>query len=308
MEITKPGVYLDIPEDRYHADSLLAVPSLSCSVAHAIFARSPEHGMDKHPRLSSPETTDSDTLNFGGAVHAELLGVGKKFEIIDASDYRTAAAKEARCRARDTGLIPLLVKQYEKVVRVAEVVRRRIDSDPEMAGVLDDADEIESTVIACDDGAWLRARPDLVARSAMWDLKITGEAAVPEAWARRTANNLGYCFRAAFYQHVRELATGEGMAYRFIVAEADRPHAVSLFEATPRKLELAKVEVKHAIALWRQCLGSGVWPSYPQGINWIDASVGDEFRHEERMARADLDHRAIAVAIEMHRPFFGVQE
>ena len=111
MRIDRPGVYADITIADYVADPC-ETPSLSSGIATRLIDRSPAHAFVAHPRLTprvQPETFET-AANFGSAVHAAVFG-GPKIKWIDAPDWRTNAAKDARTAALSDGAVPLLSHQ-----------------------------------------------------------------------------------------------------------------------------------------------------------------------------------------------------
>src|SRR3990167_1259095 len=74
-------------------------PSLSASLAHVLLTRSPKHAWLAHPRLNPAWEPDESEArqDIGTIVHALLLeGDASRVVVIEAEDYRTKAAKEAR--------------------------------------------------------------------------------------------------------------------------------------------------------------------------------------------------------------------
>ena len=94
--ITAPGIYTDFPVDQYRADPC-PQPSLTQSIAKVILDHSPLHAWHAHPRLNPRFVQDEEKkFDIGNTAHALLIGRGKSIAVIDADDWRTKAAKEAR--------------------------------------------------------------------------------------------------------------------------------------------------------------------------------------------------------------------
>ena len=94
-------IHTDIAAAAYHADPA-PEPSLSSSVARILVERSPRHAWWAHPRLNPDFAPDrgSDAAAVGSAVHAVALeGEWDRIAFIEAPDWRTKAAKEARSNA-----------------------------------------------------------------------------------------------------------------------------------------------------------------------------------------------------------------
>ena len=109
--IDAPGIY-DISAADYHADCC-PEPSLSASVAQLLLKRSPRHAWYAHPGLNpnfQPE--NKKQFDLPTAVHAMLLERDQnRIFVIDARDYKTKAAREARDAHYEKNFIPL--RRYE---------------------------------------------------------------------------------------------------------------------------------------------------------------------------------------------------
>lgn len=307
--IAEPGVYGGVSEADYHADAILAEPSLSCSVAQAIVTRSPAHAAVLHPRLSRfPRQRNSDRFDKGRAVHELLLaGDARRFLVVDEEDWRSKAAKADKARAHAEGLIPLLGHQYEECRLIADVARDQIAEHPDLAGLLDRAEHRECTVVWREEhpahGFWCRCRPDIYEGGRITDLKVTGTAATPEHWGHRTAWEMLYDFRAAFYRRGWLAATGRDLDYRFVVIEDEPPYALSLFEMTPKAFQVAGEGVRLALDAWGTCLRSRVWPGYEHFPNWLEPPAWVEHRWASLAGRLELVvPRAVRLAADLQRP------
>src|SRR4030095_13276592 len=112
--ITAPGIY-DLPAADYHADPC-PEPSLSSSIVKMLCLESAAHAHYAHPRLNPAAIEENgEHFDIGTAAHALLLEGSKTIAIIDAKDYRTNAAKDARDVAYAAGLTPLLLARWTDV-------------------------------------------------------------------------------------------------------------------------------------------------------------------------------------------------
>lgn len=264
--IAKPGVY-DIPAEEYHADPV-ETPSLSASIARVLLDRSPLHAWTRHPRLNPDfEEERKDIFDLGSAAHNMVLRQNywrEEIEVVDAADWRTKAAREARDTARAAGRYPLLTDQYErldKMVRVLEqhpqASRAFTDGEPERSLVWQD----EET------GVWCRARPDWKPAdpATPWpDYKTTGDAK-PETWDRRFLLDHGGLLRAAFYQEgIRQVCGVENATLCYVVQEIDAPYPITVrvFPNGGAEHVIARAMVRKAVHTWAECLRTGAWPTY----------------------------------------------
>ena len=285
-----PGFHDDISADTYHADPCPA-PSLSASLAHILLSQSPRHAWTAHPRLNPAFERETDTrFDLGTAVHALLLEGEHVFEMVNADDWRTKAAQEARDRIRAAGKIPLLVEQAEAVGQMAKAARMQLAAfDPPVP--FTEGRPEETLIWQEDNGIWCRARLDWIARdeSRIEDYKTTSGSAQPDAWTRGPLFANGYAIQAAFYARgVTRLAGRRAPEpdFRFVVQETFPPYALSVIGLGPDVWHFATKQVQWAIKLWGECLETNVWPAYPVAVcsaqlpPWIEAAWVEREHHE----------------------------
>lgn len=288
--ITAPGVF-DLTEEAYHADPC-PVPSLSASIAAVLLDRTPWHAWTAHPRLNPDfEPNDRDTFDLGRAAHALMLAGEGSFAVVDAADWRTAAAKQARDEARAAGKTPILAHRMAEVRRMVFAGRRQIE-------FLSDADDRlafkpgtgtpERTLVWREGKTWCRARLDWhpAAGAVFHDYKTTGASAHPDAWAR-TAYGMGADVQAGLYRRAIRAALGiDDPEFRFVVQENTPPFALCVVALTPAAMDLAERKALAAIDLWSRCTAAGRWPGYPARTCYIDPPGYEETRWLEREERA----------------------
>lgn len=279
--IDASGLYPYFPEEAYHADPVIE-PSLSCSIAQLLITRSPAHAAVAHPRLSRfYEEKHSDRFDLGKAAHAMLLGDETQFAIVEAENWTTKDAKAAKAQARAEGKVPMLAEQWKRTRLMVEVVREQMEEMPELQGVLEHAEHKELTVVWREGDSWCRCRPDLVTGNRIIDFKITGTAATPDAWASKTAWQMLYDFRAAYYlRGINWLLPDASWRYQFVVIEDEPPYALSLFEPPPQAYEEVEPALQSAIDLWALCRRTNRWPGYPQTLQWMESPKWAGFRWE----------------------------
>lgn len=281
-----------MPADAYHADPCLT-PSLSASIAHLLYEHSPWHAWTAHPKLNPDyRETHSERFDVGKCAHALLLeqrSVDEVVVIVDADNWRTNAAKEARELARVEGRIPLLAHQVDTVRAMLDATREqleRYDLDPPLLAAKGKA---EQTLIWQEDGVTCRALVDWLHDDyrAIDDLKTTSASANPERWTR-TMFSIGSDIQAAWYVRGLRAVTGQDAELRYIVQETSPPYALSVVGIGPDVLALAEAKVEHAITTWRKCMETREWPGYPTQIAYAELPAWEEARWLEREAREEL--------------------
>lgn len=265
-QVGAPGFYR-MPEAVYHADPA-PMPSLSSSIARTMLDRSPLHAWHAHPRLNpAHEAEESTRLDLGSIAHRLVLGAGADLEIIEAEDYRTKAAKEARDAAREAGRIPCLRSQFHQVAEMAEAARpvfhELFGGEPAVRA------HAELVMIWREGPVWCRGMIDAISHDlrVRADYKTTADAA-PAVFGRRLYD-AGYHFQEAFYE--RGLAAmdpeGRGRRTSFVIAqEIDPPYAVSVHRVDAAGRMIAAKQAAAAIGMWTRCMETGEWPGFP-GIN-----------------------------------------
>lgn len=114
----------DLTDEVYHADPCPA-PSLSSSLANQVINKSLMHAWRACPGSPVFEAaTLGSAVDRGSAAHSILFG-GKAIEAIEADDWRTAAAREARESARAHGRIPMLSRDVTGLSGMVEPARQR---------------------------------------------------------------------------------------------------------------------------------------------------------------------------------------
>jgi len=265
----------------YHADATGYPPSLSSSIAKLLITRSPRHAWLAHPRLNPnyrPE--ESSRFDLGSAAHALLVEGQDRMAVVEAQDWRTKAAQEARDAARAQGKFPVLAYQHTVVKEMVKVCKQAVADNEDLAGyTLDGGDGISEHVIVWHEGAtYMRARLDRVSkdRKVIFDYKTTDNAE-PESFLRQIFS-LGYDVQGAFYLRANQRPETK---YVLVVQEIEPPYAVSFLGLSPDVIELGKRKVERAIALWRECMASGKWPGYPQRVCYVEAPAWAWAREEE---------------------------
>jgi hypothetical protein len=267
VTVAEPGVYQMSLAD-YLADP---VPggSLSSSGARKLLPPSCPARFrydEDHP----PEPTKEMAL--GKAAHLAVLGVGPEVRVVDANDWRTNAAKDARARAYAEGSVPLLVHEFDVVVEMATALRlhpiagRLLQpgtGKPEQALFWRD-DRIEVWRRALLD--WLPSRTPN--RMIVPEYK-TCESADRDA-IERAIYRFGYHQQAAWYlDAVRALGLSANPAFVLICQEKTPPYLVNVAEPDPLALRVGAERNRQAIDLYRECVEAGVWPGYSDEVELV---------------------------------------
>lgn len=273
--ITSPGIY-QLSADQYHMDPC-PEPSLSSGIANILIGQSPAHAWVAHPRLNVNYQREVDSrFDLGSAAHTLLLEKNRsdRIVVVDAKDWRTNAAKEAREAATAAGKFAVLIEQYDEVCLMAHSAREFIDTT-ELRGLFQDG-AAEQTVVWQEDETWFRCRPDWLTqdRRIVVDYKTT-ENASPEVFARQISR-MGYDLQAEFYTRgVRTVAEDKEPQFVFLVQEISYPYICSLIALSNTYRLVGFHKMKKAIALWQTCMAKKAWPAYSEKIAYVEAKPWD---------------------------------
>lgn len=265
--ITTPGVYPDVPEEDYHRDPVKG-GSLSSSGARRLL-ECPAKFRWEQENPPPPKAA----FDIGSAAHKLVLGAGPELEVIDADNWQTKAAREARDAARAAGKIPVLTHEHETVTAMAEAIRRH----PIASRLLDpeQGDPEQTLVWECEQtGVNCRARLDWLPRPTDGRLILsdykTSVSAEPASFAKSVAN-YGYHQQDPWYiDGVRTLGLGGAdTAFLFIVQEKTPPYVVTIFELDTEARRIGVRRNLEARLTYARCTETDHWPTYTDQIELL---------------------------------------
>lgn len=258
-----PARILDVSDEEYFADPC-AVPSLSQSIANLLVTESPRHAWLRHPRLGGVADEATKATTEGTMIHKLLLGQGADIVLIDAEDFRTNAAKNARDDAIAAGKLPVIRKKFEAIEEAAtrlrvECARRGFSFTGESEVAVEWSEYGASGPVLC------RGRMDHVFLDSgvIYDVKKTRNAN-PKYLAKHFVE-LGYDIQAAAYTRAVEAlnpALQGRTDFVFLFMELEAPYSVVPARADGAMREIGNLRWSRAVHLWERCLSRGIWPSY----------------------------------------------
>jgi len=267
------GLVDGMPMDEY-----LAVQALSAGSARKLLPPSTPASFredQKHGRTS-------DGMDFGKVAHSVVLeGVdltdlanADGLVVVDAADWRTNAAKDAKATARAEGKPALLAKQLPQVRAMAEQILAN-----DMAAALFDPEtgKAEQSMFWAHKrtGHPRKGRLDkLPARRPSGRLIIpdykTTDASADAAEFGRTVVNLGYAQQLAGYEEgVLALELDDDPLFLFVVQETRPPYLVNVLEVPDDGLRIARELNLWACSVYAECVERDTWPGYPAEVQTI---------------------------------------
>jgi hypothetical protein len=202
-------------------------------------------------------------FDLGVAAHLAVLEPQHQADsvvLIEAGDYRSSRARDARDAARAQGKVPLLPYQLDIISAIAGSIR----THPIAAEAFNGGDaEVTLTWHDPTTGIACKARPDYLPAHRRWlvDLK-TAASANPRTW-RDQAYRLGYHARAAWYLGGAESVLGHApQEYWFVIVEKEPPYLVSVITFDEPALTWGRLANRKACELFARSAAANDWPGY----------------------------------------------
>lgn len=274
----------------------LNLRALSSGLVVTLDRFSPAHArwQQDHPE----DNEASSRSDLGTAVHDALLEGTDRIVSVDAADWRTKAAKEARDFARLEGKIPLLAHKVAQVQAAVTMATGFIELS-ELGGLFS-AGEAERTLVWSEEsfervkdtpdilnpaikykteqlcGILLKARPDWLSHTMKVCCHVkTSEGSVAPGPFSRTVDNMSYDTMIAFYERACEAVGLAGYRHVILAIEQDGPHGCALYDLSPAKATIAHARVQRAIDTWQECVASGHFPAYDRRVHSLEPKPWD---------------------------------
>lgn len=269
-----PGLYDGIPDVEYHGDR----ESLSSTGARTLVTRTPaEFRWEQlHGR---PPKADYD---FGHAAHKLILGEGAEIVEIDADDYYTKAAKEAKVKAYAENKIPMKRPDMAKARDVEKAVRNH-----RLAGALfaDGVAEQSGWWVDPGTGVMCRYRADWTTwrrgrHLYLVDLKTTDDAS-PDSFAK-SVYNFGYHQQDPWYSEGARILHPDAkrISFLFVAVSKQPPHMVNVFELDSAAKEIGARRNAAALETYARCIATDEWPDHGIGPHLISLPRWATYREE----------------------------
>lgn len=258
--------------DNYDENAYHRHPALSASGAKRLLPPNCP-ALFKHDRDNGGRP-NKRSFDVGHAAHAAVLGVGLELVVVDADDWRTKDAREARDAAYAAGKCPILTKDKVAVDGMALAIRQH----PRASKLLDPEHGKPEVSVFWDDELRRiarRSRFDWLPHTdggllTVPDYKTTASAQ-PFAFSR-SIFNFGYDIQAVFYMDaVKAAGIAEDVEFLFIAQETSPPYLVTVHQLDFEALLLGRARVDEACRVFRQCTETNIWPGYSDEIEIVGA-------------------------------------
>ena len=275
MKITAPGLYPDLAEQDYRAQT----DWLSVSGAKKLLP--PSCPAKFKASLGAEE--HKPQFDVGKAFHTAVLGDGGEIVVCPFDSWRSKEARAMRDAAYEAGTIPLLEAEAETVLAMAAAVKAHdtapllfVGGAPEVSAFWVD----EATGVKCKARFDYLPEPQPGRRLIVPDLK-SAVSVDPKEFARAAARyayvaqDLWYC------DALRTLGVADDPAFVFVGVEKDKPylpHVMQFANEDDRRLVAAAND--KARRIYRECVATDNWPGYP-GITQLSLPTWHIYDLEE---------------------------
>lgn len=302
--VTDPGFYR-MTDDVYHADPAPR-PSTSAGLLSILINDTPADAKYAHPRLNPPtpqdiEDNDSTNYDLGSTAHALLLGEGRELVVIDANDWRTKAAKEARAEAIAAEKQPVLAKVYDKANEMHEAARRQLADDPEnFDAFTNGVPEVSAFAKLPTVGGniWARARADWLMEdySRIYDYKTFAPGADADGFVKYLVRE-GRDIQAPHYQAVFAEVAGiswDAIDFRYVVQCPKPPYVLSVIELGAQTAQWSRDRWQWAMDKWAKCGRAGKFPGHVPRTHYVEAPAYAQTAWELRVQMDAAAERMLA--------------
>lgn len=211
-------------------------------------------------------------FEFGRAAHSIVLGAGAGVQVVEASSWRTKAAKDHADAIRSAGDNPVLRHEWEQISGMAKALRAhpvasklldREKGTPEVSAYWDDTER----------GITRRGRFDWLPGTDGGQLIIpdykTTQSADPDEFAKSVAK-YGYHMQSAWYTDMAHgIGLAEDVTMVFIAQEKTAPYLVSVFELDTEANMIGRWRNNQAIDIYKQCVETDTWPGHTTGTELL---------------------------------------
>jgi len=262
----EPGLYPGTPYEEYSRWAAINASTLK----H--FARSPLHA--RHAMLHPDDPTEAQEL--GVATHAAVL----EPESFPAGycgapkvDKRTTDGKKlwAEFVAANEGKHVLTAEEYTHCLAMRDAAW----SHPMAAAILRSSGKNEVSAVWKDKTTEVvcKGRQDRLTYVDNWPTVVDVKTS-KDAGRRKFSRDIdayGYADQAAFYlDGLDTLHPFEGdRRYVFLVLEKEPPYAVAVYELDIDAINVARSKVRGYLRQYAECLESGTWPGYGDGLELV---------------------------------------
>jgi PDDEXK-like uncharacterized protein DUF3799 len=286
-KIAEPGVY-DLPAEIYHADPVVG-GSISSSGARRLL---PPSCPAKFRWAADHPEEHSNQFDVGHAAHNLVLGTGPELVDVDAANYKTKKAQDARDEAYADGKVPLLPKERDQVEDMALALHHH----PVASKLFQPGRGLaEQTLVWRDRRTgimrramldWLPDEESAKSRMIVPDYKTCASAEPSKI--EKAIYDHGYHMQGDWYlDGIYELGLAKHAAFLLVFQEKEPPYVVTVVQIHPETLLAGHTLNTYAIEVYRRCTEAGRWPGYTDEVYLGRLPAWAEIQHERARDRGD---------------------
>lgn len=275
LPITEPGLYRNVPIERYHSDPGLfnGEFSISSTGLKAIARRPLEYWRTSHYNPFRKEPKSTDAFEFGKAAHMLILGEDGFSEryalqpdtyinskgVESAWNYNSNVCRSWRDEMRMSGRSIITNSEIEAIREIANSLRQKTLVQE---GILNGL--IERSVFHKIGSIWVRVRPDVWPRYGGDFVDFKTAASVDDESLSKALYETGNYIQAGLTRWVvRELFGDDAFSsFTFAYAEKSEPFDVRFKQLDQEDLDLGELQARRAFDILEHCIQSGEWPGY----------------------------------------------
>ena len=244
----------DMPAEDYFANPAFGSTSIR-------YLSDPEISLQEVKHLLEHDE-HKEAYDVGTLAHALILEGSLDHLVVevDAKDYRTNKAREARDAAYAQNKIPVNNTERDTMLAPVEAMRDAVLDHPIAADLLTGHDP-EVSIFWEQSGVPMKARIDALhmREGIAVDLKTVRSARPNDV--RKQISDLGYYIQQRHYLNGLKQVTGFDMDWYFVTVGKEAPHPVSVHKMVPDAMQQAQARIDHAIARYKQAQEHG-WTGY----------------------------------------------
>lgn len=253
------SIHYDTTEDEYEA-----MPGLRISSVKAVLRNAAQY---KYDTDNPPE---KDTFRNGSAIHDLALTEGTSTIQIDAPDWKTKAAREAKEAATAEGKYPLNRKEYAEAQAMADALRH---NEHLAQGLITGRTEVAITGTDAVTFATMKSRLDVLDIPArrIYEVKSVSGDVEPDTFGSHV-HRYGYHIQAAQYIDITASETGtdpDEWELVFVIVKKKAPFLTFAVTLDAAALARGRAQRTRGIAKLRECERTGNWPGYDTSIKTV---------------------------------------
>jgi hypothetical protein len=276
MRTDADRVVAGMDELDYHAH-----PALSVSGAKKLLPPSCP-ALYRYERDNPPEAKPA--FDYGSAAHKALLGAGPKVAVVEAPDWKSKRAQDARKAAHAEGLIPLLTEEYKQIDAMVAALR----AHPLAAALFEPGTGNAEVSAFWHDptfGVDRRCRFDWLpftdgGRLILPDYKTTQSASPRKI--PKTIADYRYHMQAAWYRDMAHgLEIAEEIIFLLVFQEKKAPYLVTVAEIDADGMRMGTGYNDTALEVFAACTAADHWPGYTDDVQLVSLPTYAHYDFEE---------------------------